>query len=160
MSDCICGGDHDEVTREQIIAAEMRKPLQAREDDPFPELLGGRTVDCSTRWHKGGVLLSDHAAAACGTPEELNRWEARMEAELLRHVKAGLRPPGLAAPSWVQELPSAPEEAQKPVGRPRKARKKETAKRALSAEQRIERAAHAARIRRKKATKRASPLPV
>ena len=108
LSDCLCGECHDAVTREQIIAAEMRKPLQAREDDPFPELLGSRTLDCGTRWHRGGVLLSDEAAARCGSPGELNRAETRAEEALLRHVKGGLLSPGGMAPPWARELPGEP----------------------------------------------------
>ena len=155
----ICDQDHAEITREQIISAEMRKPLAAKENDPFPDIPGNSTVNFGTRWHKGGVFISDEAAANCATPEELNRAEARAEAELLRHVKAGLRPPGQSAPPWAQELPQGPTPEEAPpesLGRPRKARKKETVPRRLTCEQRMERAASAARARKKRAALRAA----
>ena len=100
MSGCICGECHAEITPKQIIAAETRRPLVARESDPFPDLLGNCTVNFSTAWHRGGVLLSNEAAARCATPEEMNRAEAKVGAELLRHAKAGLRAPGSPVPEW------------------------------------------------------------
>ena len=158
---CRCGQVHDAITREQVIAAEMRGPLEAREDDPFPQIPGNRTVDFSTRWHKGGVLLSDKAAALCTTPDELNREEAAAEGELVRHVKAGLRPSGAIIPSWAREIgtdPSPPEEPKDRGGRPRKTRKKETAPRNLTPEQRRARAASTAKARAGKAAKRTARL--
>ena len=102
MAICRCGQVHDAITCEQIIAAEMRKPLMERARDPFPELPGNRTVDFGTRWHKGGVLLSDETAARCTAPEELNHEETRAENDLLCHVKAGLRSPERPIPPWAR----------------------------------------------------------
>jgi len=155
---CICGQDHEAITPEQIVAAEMRAPLEARERDPFPELPGNSTVDFSTRWCKGGVFLSDEAAALCADPDELNRAEARAEAEVLCHVKAGMRTAGLQVPGWARGASSAgaTSEPKKRAGRPRKTRRKETAKRRLTVEQRLDRAANAAKARAKKAAKKAA----
>jgi hypothetical protein len=151
----LCGVEHDEITHEQIVAAEMRKPLDARESDPFPDLLGNRTVIFGTRWHKGGVFLSDEAAARCATPEELNREEVRLEAELLRHVKAGLRTAGLPAPEWANGMPPAPE-SEKRAGRPCKVdgRKGRKLPKGMTAEQRLARSANAARARAQKAAQK------
>ncbi len=157
---CICGMDHDEITPEQVIAAEMRGPLATRERDPFPDLPGNSTVNFSTPWSRGGVFLDDEAAARCSTPEELNRMETRLEGELLRHVKAGLRTAGLSVPGWANGMPVVTEATPgRPVGRPRKTRKMETVLRRLTAAQRMERAANAARARAAKAAKRAAILP-
>jgi hypothetical protein len=106
----LCGQEHDEITHAQIVASEMRKPLADRENDPFPDLLGNRTVSFGTSWYQGGVLLTDAEAARCTTPEEMNRAEVRLDAELLRHVKAGLRNPGLPAPEWAKGILSGSEE--------------------------------------------------
>lgn len=122
---CRCGQVHDATTREQVIAAEMRGPLKAKKDDPFPQLIGNRTVDFSTRWRKGGVLLSDKAAALCTTPDELNREEAAAEGELVRHVKAGLVPIAGLTPSWARDIRSAPvpDEPKDRGGRPKNAKR-------------------------------------
>lgn len=152
---CICGEHHDEITNEQIIAAELRKPLAAREQDPFPEISGNTTVNFGTDWHRGGVFLSDEAAARCATPADLNRAEVRAESETLRHVKAGLRSPGRPVPEWAKGTPPV---EQAVVGRPRRTRKKETTPRRLTPEQRADRANNAARARAAKAAKRASKL--
>lgn len=99
---CPCGRDHDAITSEQVIAAELRKPRAAKEHDPFPDLPGSSTLGCATTWYRGAVFLTDEAAAKCATPEVMNRAEVRLESELLRHVKAGLRTAGLAIPEWAQ----------------------------------------------------------
>ena len=153
---CRCGQVHDAITREQVIAAEMRGPLKAKKDDPFPQLIGNRTVDFSTRWRKGGVLLSDKAAALCTTPDELNREEAAAEGELVRHVNAGLVPIAGLTPPWARDIRSAPvpDEPKDRGGRPKKTRKKETAPRNLTPEQRRARAASTAKARAGKNAKR------
>lgn len=159
MNKCRCGEEHEEITQEQIIDAEMRKPLRAREHDPFPHILGNRTVDFSSGWRSAGVLLSDKAAALCTTPDELNREEVAAEGELLRHIKAGLVPVGGRTPPWAREIRSTPPPVEKPKnrgGRPKKTRKKETAPRNLTPEQRLARADNAAKARAAKAARRAA----
>lgn len=162
MDKCTCGQEHEEITSQQIIDAEMRGPLEARKEDPFPKILGNRTANFGTYWYRGGVLLSDEAAARCADPDELNRAEVRMEGELLRHVKAGLRPVGLPVPEWANGVPPAVpsvQEKKRSRGRPpkedgRKGRKlPKGLTRKLTAEQRMERAKSAARARAAKAAK-------
>lgn len=158
---CICGQDHDAITREQIVAAEMRKPLAVRERDPFPDLPGNSTVNFSTSWHRSGALLCDEAAACCTSPEELNRLEVRLESGLLRHVKAGLRTAGLPAPEWATGMSSVTPTTQEPGkgrGRPRKTdgRRGRKLTKGLTADQKLARAKNAAKARATKAAKKAA----
>jgi hypothetical protein len=93
----------------------------------------------------------------------MNREEVRLEGELLRHVKAGLRTAGLPAPEWANGMPpvtaAMPE---KRAGRPskvdgRKGRKiPERPIRELTEKQRTARSANAAKARALRAAQRAA----
>jgi len=158
--DCICGERHDEITPEQIVAAEIRKPLAVKENDPFPDLIGNSTVDFGTAWHRGGVFLSGEAAANCATPAELNRAEVDAEGALLCHVKAGHRTPGLAAPEWARGNPPKEEQAPKAASRPKKVdgRKGRKISKPATVEQRAARRESMAKLNWEKAAKRAKEL--